>query len=158
MLRIDSTTLISLDMYWLKRRYRPPTSLENTMMKMHKLMKDADELHFKYSRKELSAELKKRKTGIKSNHCLSHIDTQVIKTALDIYDEEDAIMVETLCLFSDLDYLKWLLEIRRNPEAFAKFSKQDEVDSRFDTETIEKAILHYYDAKYVQKRKECAFI
>lgn len=61
MLRIDSTTLISLDMYWLKRRYRPPTSLENTMMKMHKLMKDADELHFKYSRKELSAELKKEK-------------------------------------------------------------------------------------------------
>lgn len=82
----------------------------------------------------------------------------MIKTALDIYDEEDAIMVETLCLFSDLDYLKWLLEIRKNPEAFAKFSKQDEVDSRFDTETIEKAILHYYDAKYVQKKKECAFI
>lgn len=32
-------------------------------MKMHKLMKDADELHFKYSRKELSAELKKKKNG-----------------------------------------------------------------------------------------------
>lgn len=121
---------------------------------MDKLIKEADDLHFKYSREELKTELKRRKMGIQSIHDLSCIDTAVINAALRIYDEEDDVAVEMLCLFSDLEYLKWLLEIRKEQKAFEQFAKQDEVDSKFDMETIEKAIQHYYDEKFIQKRKE----
>lgn len=122
---------------------------------MDKFIKAADELHFQYSREELKAELEKRKLGIKLNSNLSRMSTQVIKKAIEIYDEEDDVAVEMLCVFSDLEYLKKLLKIRKDPEAFDQFAKQDEVDSKFDAETIEKAIRHYFDEKFIQKRKEC---
>lgn len=120
---------------------------------MNKFINDADELHFHYSRAELKAELEKRTLGTKSNKEFLHIDTQTIKKALEIYGEEDNVTVEMLCVFSDLEYLKRLLKIRNNPEVFSQFAKQDEVDSKFDAETMEKAIQHYYDEKYVAKRK-----
>ena len=96
--------------------------------------------------------MEKRKLGIKLNSNLSRMSTQVIKKVIEIYDEEDDVAVEMLCLFSDLEYLKWLLEIRKDQKAFEQFAKQDEVDSKFDVETIEKAIRHYYDEKFIQKK------
>lgn len=123
-------------------------------MKIEKLIRAADKLHFQYSREELKLELEKRKLGVKSNSDLSRISTQVIKKAIDIYSEEDNVAVEVLCVFSDLEYLKRLLEIRKDPKAFEQFAKQDVVDSKFDVETIEKAIQHYYDEQFIHKRKE----